>query len=344
MIFPLLVSACRSGGPTRGSITPAELSPLRTNQWIEGTIVQPWTMDGYLTTERWEREFEYMSAVGMDTYILQWTADSSNQTTIFPITIPRWEWASPLDQVDMALSSAQQYGMKVYLGLAFDQEWFVKQASDRAWLLDQATAMNLVADDLYRSYFDRYPDNFAGWYLNWEMDNVSGYNTRVNERQTMVEALASVVDHLHRLNPNLPAAIAPYFNARIGAKPQVWGEFWDEVIAKSGIDILMLQDGVGVGHAGVKDLPAWFEVVCRAAHHNGVECWDDLEIFSGASAVNSPAPTERIIQQIQAAGPFVDKIVSFSFNVAMSPEFGLDPVYYQSYKAYVDGQIALTNP
>jgi hypothetical protein len=60
--------------------------------------------------------------------------------------------------------------------------------------------------------------------------------------------------------------------------------------------------------------------------------------------VNSPAPTRRIIQQIQAVAPFVDKIVSFSFNVAMSPEFGLDPVYYQSYKSYVDSQTALTNP
>ena len=196
--------------------------------------------------------------------------------------------------------------------------------------------MNRVADEIYARYYPAYPDTLAGWYINWEMDNGSGYNTDEFQKQNMIDALNAVSVHLHSLNPALKTSIAPYFNARTGLLPDAWGPFWQQVLSRADIDILMLQDGVGVGHAAVEDLPVWFEAVCGGVHAAGKECWDDLENFTGASAVNHPAPIERLILQHQAAAPYVDKIVTFSFNVAMSPAFGVDPRVVEAYKAYIE--------
>lgn len=351
VVASMLLAACSAASSTPAPAAPTGPSavtpqvtaaPAGARPVIEGTIVQPWTMDGYTTAEQWDREFTYMQEAGMDLFIFQWTADSNYKTTVFETAIPGWEQTAKPDQVALALAMAKKHHMKVMLGLAFNEQWFSKQGTDKAWLTEQAAAMNLVADDLYQKFFAAYPETFAGWYINWEMDNVSGYNTDAGQKQTMTDALKTVVDHLHSLNAQLPVGMAPYFNVKMGAKPAEWKAFWAEMTGKTGLDIIMLQDGVGVGHAKVEDLPEWFEAVCAGVHAAGKQCWDDLEIFTGQSAVNSPAPTERIIQQIQAAAPYVDKIVSFSFNVAMSPEYGLDPQVYARYRAYVDGQQGLT--
>lgn len=276
-----------------------------------------------------------MQAVGMDIFIFQWTADGKNKTTIYPTKLEGWKHAAPYDQLERGLATAQKYDIKVFMGLAFSEDWWEKQGSDRAWLMQQAAAMNQVADEIYANYYARYPQSFTGWYINWEMDNVSGYNTDASHRQNMIDALNTVAEHLHSLNPKLVSSIAPYFTTNDGMQSKEWGSFWQNLLSQTDIDVLMLQDGVGVGHAEVKDIPEWFEAVCAGVHAAGKQCWDDLENFIGESAVNHPAALERIIAQHQAAAPYVDKIVTFSFNAAMSPVFGNDAKAYDAYKAYV---------
>lgn len=301
-----------------------------------GTFTQPQAVDAY-NPEMWDREFASMQELGINLWIYQWVGDSKHKTTIYPTRLTGYTQSSSYDQVETALSLAKKYGMQVFLGLVFNDDWWQKEGSDRQWLLNEAKEMNAVADELYASYFERYPHTFAGWYINWEMDNFAGYNRRVNHRENIIEALQLVSGHLKALNPNLPSSIAPFFNTSGGASAEDYGQFWFEIMNKTEVDILMLQDGIGVNHATLEQLPDWYRQVCAGVRVAGKACWSDLENF--ASDVDGslyPAMTERVLQQHQIAARYVDRIITFSYISYMSP---VDPDHipvYQGYKAYVD--------
>jgi hypothetical protein len=88
-----------------------------------------------------------------------------------------------------------------------------------------------------------------------------------------------------------------------------------------------LQDGVGVGHAEIAQLAPWYQHACAGVRQAKKLRWSDLENFTGEDTLE-PAPTQRIIDPHQAEYPYVDKIITYSFIEAMSPEFGYDPVHY----------------
>lgn len=320
----------------RPALPHTERSPIRPE--TTGTFTQPWCVDKYASADQWDAEFTAMQSAGIDLWIYQWTADSGHKTTIYPTRLPGWQQSSVYDQVEMALATAKRHQMKVYMGLAFNDAWWQKESSDRAWLQTETSAMSAVADELYDRYYSRYPDTFAGWYINWEMDNANGYNFLPADKKNIIEALAGISSHLKALNPRLPAAIAPFFNSRIGASPRRWQYFWYDVLRETQVDILMLQDGVGVNHASVEQLPQWFGAVCDAAHAAGKQCWSDLENFTSPSGSDSgpfsPAPPERVAAQHRAVAPYVDRIVTFSFIAYMSPAWGVDPKYLAAYQAF----------
>jgi hypothetical protein len=293
-------------------------------------------VDGYTTQAAWDNEFTYMQNLGMTLWIYQWTGDSKGNTTIYPTNIAGYTQSSNYDQVEMALSTAKKFGDKVFMGLVFNAAWWQKEGEDLAWLLGEASEMNAVADELYANYYSRYPETFAGWYINWEMDNYAFYNTIPEQKQNMITALNTVSQHLDSLNPNLPSTIAPFFNSNGGATPEQWEVFWYDIMSATSVDIVAMQDGVGVGHATIDMLPHWYQHVCAGVWAAGKLCWTDLENFIGSSHLK-PADTQRIIDQHQAEYQWVDKIITYSFIEAMSPQFNPNWVpQYNAYKAYVD--------
>jgi hypothetical protein len=331
--FIFVLISCSNKDQDKNIIKPP--SDEYFHAWSQGTFTQPWCVDNYTTQAQWDREFNYMKDVGITLWIYQWTGNSKNNTVIYPTDIPGYSQSSGYDQVETALKTAKNFGFKIFMGLVFNSDWWDKQGSDLKWLLGEAAEMNAVADELYANYFDRYPNTFTGWYINWEMDNYAAYNTNPTDKQNIITALNEVSKHLDTLNPNLQSSIAPYFNTEGGANPQDWHVFWHDIMSQTSVDIVMMQDGVGVGHATVEQVPEWYQEVCAGVKEAGKLCWSDLENFNGTENL-TPANTQRIIDQHQAEYPYVDKIITYSFIEAMSPEFGIDPVYYNAYKDYVD--------
>lgn len=336
LLFFLLITGCSQSTPNEqiqvNMNRLTNISPITT-----GTFTQPWTVDSY-SPEMWEQEFASMKALGIDLWIYQWVGDSKHKTAIYPTRLAGYTQSSSLDQVEVALSLAKKYGSKVFLGLVFSEDWWQKEGSDRDWLLGEAKEMNAVADELYANYYPRYPDTFAGWYINWEMDNYAGYNHREKHKANMIEALQLVSGHLDDLNPVLPSSIAPFFNTAGGASAQEYRQFWSEVMSQTGVDILMLQDGIGVNHADLEQLPEWYRQVCAGVRAAGKACWSDLENFATDQEGNFiPAAPERIIQQHQIAAQYVDRIVTFSFLSYMSPVNADHVQYFENYKTYIAG-------
>jgi hypothetical protein len=333
LILLLLFTGCSPSTPNERMQVEmnkrTNISPITT-----GTFTQPWTVDSY-SPEMWEQEFAAMQELEIDLWIYQWVGDSKHKTTIYPTWLAGYTQSSSLDQVEVALSLAKKYGVKVFLGLVFNEEWWQKEGSDRDWLLQEAGEMNAVADELYANYYSRYPDTFAGWYINWEMDNDAGYNRFEKHKANMIEALQLVSGHLEDLNPALPSSIAPFFNTAGGASAQDYGQFWFEVMSQTEVDILMLQDGIGVDHADLEQLPGWYQQVCAGVRAAGKACWSDLENFATDQDDNFiPAAAERVIQQHQIAAQHVDRIVTFSFLSYMSPVDPSHLQFFQDYRAY----------
>ena len=50
--------------------------------------------------------------------------------------------------------------------------------------------------------------------------------------------------------------IAPFFTPKAGLSPSQWQTMWEYVLKRSPIDVLALQDGVGVAHATKAQLPS----------------------------------------------------------------------------------------
>jgi hypothetical protein len=336
LLILLLLTGCSQGAPIpeieAQMNKQTNILPITT-----GTFTQPQAVDLY-TPEDWELEFASMQQAGISLWIYQWVGDSKNKTTIYPTKLPGYNQTSNADQVEIALSMAQKYGMQVFLGLVFNEDWWGKEGSDLEWLQNEAAQMNAVADELYATYFPRYPKTFAGWYINWEMDNYAGYNRRARQRENIITALQIVSGHLDELNPSLPSSIAPFFNTAGGSSAQDYGRLWYEVMSKTSVDILMLQDGIGVDHTTLEQLPEWYQQVCAGVRAAGKACWSDLENFAtGPDGNLYSAPVDRVIQQHQIAAQYVGRIVTFSFISYMSPVDLEHTPYYQNYMKYVDG-------
>ena len=168
---------------------------------LRGSFVQPALGDAW-TLKQWRTEFQSMKAAGLDQMFIQWTADSKNQTTIYPSALPGYTQDTHHDVVERALHAADESGAKIYLGLQINNDWWTKYLDDRDWLKNEARTANLLADDLTRRY--RHHPSLAGWYLGFEVDNIE---TTPAQWDNLILFYRTVGQHLHKLTPGKPIII-----------------------------------------------------------------------------------------------------------------------------------------
>jgi hypothetical protein len=99
--------------------------------------------------------------------------------------------------------------------------------------------------------------------------------------------------------------------------------FWENFLARAGIDDLMIQDGVGAERNNVTtDLPSEYGIISTACEAEHVAFWTDLEIFEMPSFI--PAPISRVQAQLALECKYVLKIVVFDvphyLSLQYSPE------------------------
>ena len=298
---------------------------------LSGAFLQPQLGDTWTDTE-WDNEFRYMQEVGMGHLILQWSADSGDMTAVYPTSLPGFTQSTSRDVVGKALEMGDTYGFDIYIGLQLNHEWFGKYANDVSWLSGEAD----IAVDLVGELWDLYGDHesFKGWYLSFEVDN---YNLPTpTEWQRMVDFYDEIIAAIDAESPGLPVMIAPFYNAKnplVGLQPSGWQTMWEYILSRTDIDIIALQDGVGVDHATTGDLAAWFAAT-KAAIDNaspGTELWSDTETLN---LDFQPMDLQMVLDDMLAVEDYVTNFTSFSFNHYISPQ-QVNPLYYATYKEYV---------
>ncbi len=69
--------------------------------------------------------------------MLQWTADTGADTTVYPSGLSGYTQSTSTDVVGRILTAADNAGLKEYIGLQVNNDWWTNYANDSSWLNGQ---------------------------------------------------------------------------------------------------------------------------------------------------------------------------------------------------------------
>jgi hypothetical protein len=283
---------------------------------IKGSFIQPYLVESW-EPEDWDSEFGFMLQVKIDQLIWQWTADNNRSKWYYPSVLNN-DSVKECNQVQPCLAAAQRLHVKVWIGLNNNNQWWIKHANDEQWLQKEFEFNISMALEIWKLYGSRYSDTIAGFYMPLEMDNVNFLSKKAQNHMAL--NYKKLCDSIHS-NTNKPIMISPYFSAKRGQKALEYSQMWAEILSIAPIDIIAIQDGVGVKHCRPRETAEWFANMQTAISKSRPETklWANIETMEKKMFHYVPANFERLAEQISAAAPYVDNFVCFSFNHYQSP-------------------------
>ena len=257
---------------------------------------------------------------------------SPNLTQISGVSANSWmpaitawtgENVSPIERI---LEAGQKNNVKIWLGLYLNEKgqfnWWDAVNDNEINSQDSATFRYHVerSVDLARDLVSRYSNHPAlgGFYYPIEIANL-GFEKRENW-DLLAYLLDSVSTEVHKLSGKR-LAISPFFNTALTSASE-WGEMWNYVLANSEIDIIILQDGVGVEPnilTETNDLvSAFYRALKDACDNNRKSFWANSELFTNNSGRRdimeaSPSSIDKILLQLNTQAEFADTFVCFSY-------------------------------
>jgi hypothetical protein len=266
----------------------------------------------------WERDFQAMKAIGIDTVILIRSGHKRWLTYPSEVLIKKQGChRPPVDLVDLFLTLAEKYGLAFYFGTYDSGDYW--HAGEFQTEIDLNRA---VVDEVWKKYGHRAA--FKGWYLTQEVSR---------RTKGIIDVYAKMGNHCKDIsNRKLPTLISPWMD---GIKPG-WSfetaiyktdgitleeheREWDEIMAgiSGAVDIVAFQDG----HVDFHELPAYLEVNKRLADRHGLKCWTNSETFDRDMPIKFlPIKWEKLLLKLQAAAQVgVEKGITFEFSHFMSP-------------------------
>lgn len=265
------------------------------------------------TQTQWDRHFQEMNDLGFNTVLIQfavygdiaWFSSSASFIkTKYPNALPR------------LLAAAGKKDMSVYIGLYFNDEYW-DNATNIEWLQLHADRCNEVATELYTKFGSN--PAFKGWYIPHEPEPYA-YHSKELLASFKDNFINRISDNLHRLGSK-PVSIAAFFNSEL-TSPKQLKDFMAE-LCKSNLQIIMLQDGVGVNHVSLDDVGQYYIQADKGLYENTGytgEFWTDLETFSFPP--QGKVTIKRIKSQLlnEMATPHISKAVSFQYYADMCPD------------------------
>ena len=299
----------------------------------EGTFIQESLVANWDDT-RWQQELKLLKDVGMNYLIFapaMLTDKKEKNRYLYPSSFSSKSEKTSKDLIDICLRNAKKCGLKVFIGLNFNDRWWSVDYTP-GWLYKQMEGGNKIADELISLYKKKYGDTMYGWYWVWEVDNLHA-TTAVNQ-EILANALNINLDHLNKVTPDMPFMLSPYVNHKVGTADEnrkMWESVFSQTHFKNG-DIFSPQDCVGAGGLDVEKLPEWFGKMRQAVNtKNGLKFWANVETFDHRFWTN--ASLTRFKEQMEAVDPYVYKIITFAYSHYYSP-FQVNKLYHDAYVEY----------
>jgi hypothetical protein len=260
----------------------------------------------------WESQFQEMKDIGMNTAIIQfisygnttWFNSANDFTKIkYPNALPK------------LLAAANKKQMDIFMGLYFDEEYW-KNQTNVDWLRLHADRCISIAEEL-NAQFGKNPA-FKGWYIPHEPEP-NAYHSKELTASLNENLINRISDKLHSFDAK-PVSIAAFFNSELTSTTQL-KDFMTE-LCKSNLQIIMLQDGIGVNHVSIEQVGLYYSEADRGLYENTNykgEFWTDLETFGFAP--QGPVTIDRIKKQLQSelSVSHITKAVTFQYYHDMCP-------------------------
>jgi len=305
-----------------------------------GNFMQPGAFKHY-TPAKMKSHLQTMKDVGIDILVLQWTFENvGDKVTVsyFDSSFDASDKADAFDEsgkmlLDTILQAAQEVGVKVFVGLNLNDEWWQKGVLDKAWLTDQAELGVKGARRIYDTYKQTYPNALYGWYFAFEF-----YNMQANEavRNNAAYLLNGFRDELTKIDDTMPMMLSPFISSA-GAGPEDTGDLWTDVFAKTNFlegDIFCCQDSVGAGHITIDKLDAYYREIKRAVDSKkGLRFWANNEDFTQSSWTT--APLDRFVEQMNISSKYVEAHITFAYSHYQHPDVG-KMGHHLAYKYYYE--------
>ena len=266
----------------------------------------------------WERDFQAMRSIGIDTVILircghqRWLTYPSEVLTVRENCHP-----PPLDLVDLFLSLAEKSGLSFYFGTYDSGRYW--HAGEYRKEIDLNRA---VVDEVWQKYGQR--PAFKGWYLSQEVSR---------RTRGMIDVYATLGKHCKAISGGkLPVLISPWIDGlkavdsfggdlyKSGGIPLTKHEQeWDEIMAgiSGAVDIVAFQDG----HVDFHELADYLAINQSLATRHCLRCWTNSETFDRDMPIKFlPIKWEKLLLKLQAAAQVgIEKGITFEFSHFMSP-------------------------
>ncbi|MFO7189289.1 MAG: DUF4434 domain-containing protein [Pseudomonadota bacterium] len=295
-------------------------APLR----LSGTYLQ--LTAGHLEwrEEDWEELFAYFRELGLSELIVQWSAYEDSR--FYPDAMAPGTKPSPIESV---LRLADRTGMRVRLGLAFEERYWTELAKKPEELAPylETLAQRSVAIAQALWPLAREHVSFTGWYIPQEIDDESWREPEY--RQLLHDFLARLGRALHEIAPDTPVAVSGFSNGM--TDPVAFEAFWKNLLMQAPqIDTVLFQDGVGAHKLDLFELPLYAAAIRNAAVETSREVVFIVELFDQVAGPPIdenpfqavPAALPRILQQLEVAQRYASMAVAFSVPEYLSPKGG----------------------
>ena len=308
----------------------ANIYPIANGTFIQSDLVENWD------DEKWQSEFNYLKQANMDYIVMSTSITTGDITkTIFQSNILGMQMEYPqVDIVDMCLRNAQKCGVKVFLGLDYNTDWWKKSGNDSKWLYTQMERGNLIANELYTKYHSKYPNAFYGWYFVYEVDNLS-FSCK-HQFSVLSNAININLNYLKEKKQRLPLMISPFMNSKYGT-PKKYAKNWTYLFKHTDLekgDIFCPQDSVGGGGLNIGEVKSWFCQLRKAVDTKpGLLFWANVETFNHINW--SSAPLNRFIKQMNIESVYVDNIMTFAYSHYYSPN-NINDGFHKTYLSYIE--------
>ena len=324
LLMPLLLCQCGKQGGDGGGEEPEEPepTPVATVPAITGSFIQHWYVAGWGSTQ-WDTEMAVLKEAGIEYLIFTPVKDREATAPDYPA-------------LEKCLAAAEKKGIRVFVGPNADDRWWNSGISGETLNALQEEGL-AVAAEIYSRYHDRYPTALYGWYWDWEVDNAT-WNRR---QDLLVGAWNITLDGLSELDGSMPLLFSPFMNPEQGA-PAAYRDFWKAVFPKLHLrkgDIFAPQDSIGATGMSLSAVKAWFSMLADAAKTvDGLQFWANAETFEQFNVHGESrfvtSSLERIVGQLKAEAPFVDRIICFAYSHYLSPVLVRED-YHKAYRDYV---------
>lgn len=268
--------------------------------------------------EEWERDFQHMKAIGIDTVIMIRSGYRKFITYPSKYLMSIGCYKPSTDLLELFLNLADKYGMKFYFGLYDSGEYW-----DTGDLSKEIETNRFVIDEVWKQYGSRHK-SFQGWYLSMEISR---------KTKGAIESFYTLGKQCKDVSGGLPTLISPWIDGKKAvaaasddlSKAQSVSvkeheEEWDEIFSgiHEVVDACAFQDG----HIGYDELDTFFEVNKKLADRYNMACWTNAESFSRDMPIKFfPIKFDKLRLKLEAAQRAnYDKAITFEFPHFMSPQ------------------------